>query len=104
MTKYCPNCGDELIDDANFCKSCGSQIGDASVNAYGQTYHSGEKTYTIAVIIGYIAAVLIPIIGVIIGIYLWTRKDSSDSKHGKYMIIVAAAVWIVSILTLNVFF
>ena len=104
MTKFCPNCGEELIEDAKFCKNCGSRI-DASANqAQMPERPLIEKTYTITIIIGYIAAVLVPIIGVIIGVYLLTRKDSSDSKHGKYMIIVAVAVWILSILSLNIFF
>lgn len=26
MSKYCPSCGEELIDDAKFCKSCGENL------------------------------------------------------------------------------
>lgn len=104
MTKYCPSCGEALVDEANFCKSCGAKIAGGVQAAQTTERPLIEKSYTIAVIIGYIAAILIPILGIIIGVYLMTRKDSSDAKHGKYMIIVAVIVWILSILSLNIFY
>ena len=96
MTKYCPNCGEELIDDANFCKKCGASMTGGVSAAQAPERPLAEKSYTIIIIIGYIAAILIPIIGILIGIYLYTRKDSPDSKHGLYIIIVAIVVWVLS--------
>ena len=34
MSKYCPSCGEELIDDAKFCKSCGENLKNSNT---GQT-------------------------------------------------------------------
>ena len=97
MTKYCYACGEELVDDAKFCKSCGANVVDGAQRASVPERPVTEKSYTAFIVIGYIAAVLIPLIGIIIAIYLLTRKDSDDAnRHGKYMIIVAAAVWALS--------
>ena len=99
MSKYCPACGVELIDDAKFCKNCGSSV---SAVPRGPTIErpAGEKSHTAAIVIGYILAVLIPLIGLIIGIYLATRKDSqSASKHGKYIIIVAVIIWFIGFMS-----
>ena len=104
MAKYCPSCGDELPDGANFCKSCGSSIyGDRPAQAPPRPMI--EKSYTIAVILGYVFAIFVPILGLIIGIYLVTRKDSpSASRHGKFVIILTVIVWILGFFTLLRFF
>jgi hypothetical protein len=47
--------------------------------------------------LGYICAVTLPPIGLVIGIVLLTRNDHSLAKHGRWMIalgIVAIIVWI----------
>lgn len=97
MTKFCPSCGEELIDDAKFCKSCGASLYDGANRAAMPERPLIEKEYKIEIIIGYVCAVFIPILGLIVSIYLMTRKDSSNAKkHGKYVLIVAVAVWILS--------
>ena len=99
MSKICPECGEELLDNAKFCKNCGAQIDSGAAEAnvqQTQTYAPPveEKNYTLAIVLGYICAILIPIIGVIIAIYLLTRKDSEKaSLHGKIMLVVAIIVW-----------
>ena len=103
MSKFCPSCGEELKDDAKFCKNCGASI---PTNEQTQTTGNMQQNYpietsgndhTIAVILGYLFAILIPIIGIIIGIYLSTRNDSANAKkHGKCIIILAAIIWFIS--------
>lgn len=103
MSKFCPSCGEELLDNAKFCKNCGTNL---ETNEQAQTTTNVQQSYQvekvendhkIAVILGYIFAILIPLIGVIIGIYLATRKDSeSAAKHGKYIIILGAVIWFLS--------
>lgn len=99
MTKFCPACGEELIDDANFCKRCGANISGGTTRPTAPERPMLEKSYTAITVIGYILAFLIPILGIICAIYLLTRKDSEDAnKHGKYMIIVAVVIWVISFL------
>ena len=46
-----------------------------------------EENHTIAVILGYACAVLIPLIGIIIAVYLFTRNNRP--KHAKYIMIIS---------------
>ena len=108
MSKFCPECGEELLDNAKFCKNCGAQLpgsdgaADAVLQQPQQDYNppiAEENKHTIAVVLGYVFAILIPLIGAIIGIYLVTRKDSDSANfHGKIIIGVAVVIWIISFL------
>ncbi len=99
MVKYCPSCGEQLIDDAKFCRSCGAKL-DSVPGAAVSEIKVAEKSYTIHIVVAYILALLIPLLGVIMGVYLMTRNDSEDAKrHGKYAIIVAAVIIILSFIT-----
>ena len=97
MSKFCPACGEELVDNAKFCKNCGKNLENGytaqNVNP-SQSFHGPvvENDHKAAVIVGYVLAILIPLFGFIVGIYLVTRNDDSQNakKHGKYVIIVAA--------------
>ena len=104
MTKYCPACGEQLIDEARFCKNCGAELNgpQTNVNTHQQNtqqfIESSEKSHTLAIIAGYAMAILIPLIGLIISVYLLTRDSSNAKKHGKYVLIVAVVIWVLSIL------
>ena len=106
MSKFCPFCGEKLVDEAKFCRSCGKNIEN-----YGNTGQSPnttqfevpkvEKEHTLLIVLGYVFAFLIPLIGLIISVYLLTRKDSSKAnRHGKYILIITLIVWVLSFLTI----
>ena len=109
MSKFCPSCGEELVDDAKFCKNCGKNLEDINapphetkVNDQEFKPPAVENDHKTAVIIGYVLAILIPLFGVIVAVYLLTRKDSENAKkHGKYILIVAAVIWFLSIMFLR---
>ena len=97
MTKFCPNCGEKLIDDANFCKSCGTRLNASAERTAPPQRPAYEKDYTIHIIIAYILALLIPLFGLVMGFYLLSRKDSEKAKkHGKYAIIVSIVMMALS--------
>ncbi|WP_405293959.1 zinc-ribbon domain-containing protein [Methanobrevibacter sp.] len=101
MSKFCPHCGEELVDSAKFCKSCGRNLENIQFskpdNASNFTVPAVEKDHKYAIIIAYVLALLIPLFGVFAAVYLLTRNDSQKAKtHGKYALIVAVAVWIIS--------
>lgn len=104
MSKFCPNCGEELIDSAKFCKNCGKDLSnfqkgpDQTFNDHTQFISPVvEKSHTAATVLGYVFAFLIPIIGVIFGIYLLTRDDNAQSKtHGKIVIVLSLVIWFIS--------
>ena len=102
MSKFCPSCGEELVDNAKFCKSCGKNL-DEFQNLEGEGPNVryapavSEKSYTWALILGVVFSLFIPLIGIIIGIYVYTRKDSSKSKlYGGLIIALGVIVWAVS--------
>lgn len=102
MSKFCPSCGEELVDNAKFCKNCGKNIEWTNQSQPGQTNYTRtvpvvEKSHTISIVLGYICAVLIPLFGILFAIYLLTRNDSKDaSKHGKIVLAIAVIVWLIS--------
>ena len=55
-----------------------------------------ETTDKISVIVGYLLAIFIPLLGLIAGVILYfvKKEDPFYQKHAKYIIIVAIAVWI----------
>ena len=62
-----------------------------------------ETTDKIIVIVGYLLAILIPILGLIAGVILYFVKkaDPFYQKHAKYIIIVAVVVWALSAIVLG---
>lgn len=57
-----------------------------------------ETMDKIIVIIGYLLAIFIPILGLIAGIVLYfvKKEDPFYQKHAKYIIIVSIVVWALS--------
>lgn len=107
MSKFCPSCGEELVDYAKFCKNCGKNLENIR---YAQNANPNpdfkitkvENDHKLAIIVGYVLAILIPLFGFIAGIYLVTRNDSDNAKkHGKYVIAVAAIIWLISFLIIR---
>ena len=53
-----------------------------------------RKSYNLIFIIGWILSFFIPILGIVVGIYLYTRKDNEYSKlHGMLLIALGVIVW-----------
>ena len=59
-----------------------------------------ETIDQVIVIVGYLLAILIPILGLIVGVVLYfvKKEDPFYQKHAKYIIIVAIAIWIIGAL------
>ena len=55
-----------------------------------------ETIDKIIVIVGYLLAILIPILGLIAGIVLYfvKKEDPFYQKHAKYIMILAVVVWV----------
>ena len=103
MSRYCPNCGEELVDDAKFCKSCGTNLENRQTPPQKEehTVPVVENDHKLAIIAGYILAILMPLIGLIISVYLLTRNSENAKKHGKYIIVLSIIIWILSALLLR---
>ncbi|MDO5860239.1 zinc ribbon domain-containing protein [Methanobrevibacter sp.] len=95
-SQICPLCGFKNPDEADFCVKCGTpllfknQFENAekvkpiviqkSVSTGGKS-NSGQ-TSRLLIYIGYFFSIMGSIIGLIIGLYLITRKDPYAKKHG----------------------
>lgn len=109
----CPLCGYPNPDEADFCVKCGTPLlfksqfegAHTQVNPIiikkeiGQEpIEETKKTSRFVIYLGYILAILGSIIGLIIAIYLITRKDPNAKKHGYvqiaiivfYIVVIAA--------------
>ncbi|WP_295619630.1 zinc ribbon domain-containing protein [uncultured Methanobrevibacter sp.] len=110
---FCPSCGAEKKEGSKFCHNCGYDFeaagagGNTEFNSNPQVNQNPipnvqpEKTYTIAKVLGYLCAILIPLFGIIFGVYLYTRPEDDAKKHGKLMIGLALVIWAISFLVLS---
>ncbi len=101
----CPSCGFSNPDEADFCVKCGTpllfktQLKDNSyINpiVIKRTSESQEiapqrsRFNTLLVYLGYLFSILGGLLGIIIAIYLITRKDPKLKKHGYIQLAIFA--------------
>ena len=95
MTKYCRECGEPLEDSARFCKKCGADVG-----AFMPPAQTEEKSYIEYLIVGIIGSVFVPIVGIAIGIWLYTRKTPMAKRNGIIVLAAGIIAWILWIIFL----
>ena len=99
----CPLCGYENPDEADYCVKCGSPLifknqGNNPENPINpiiirripdnpQDMESGT-TSKIIILFGYIFSILGGLLGLIIAIYLVTRRDPVAKKHGRIQLAI----------------
>lgn len=111
---FCPSCGAEKKEGSKYCHNCGYEFKtvDTSANqspspnaqvsqSPNPTVETIENSHTLAKVLGYIFAILIPLIGVIFGIYLWRCNEEDAKKHGKIIIGLSIFIWIFSALFMS---
>ena len=95
----CPLCGYKNPDEADFCVMCGTpllfknQINNTAINPViirKETVGAPnfQKTSRILIILGYLFSILGGLVGLIIAIYLSTRKDPVARKHGHIQLAI----------------
>lgn len=108
---YCPNCGSKNKEDSQFCESCGTKLdefgattGTQQVPPSQKAYNQGEvnKPSTVLVVLGYIFALLGGLIGIVIGLFLYSKDNHAAKSHGRNMLIIATVVIVLGLLV-NVF-
>ncbi|HHY00807.1 MAG TPA: zinc-ribbon domain-containing protein [Methanothermobacter sp.] len=107
---YCPNCGSENKDDAQFCESCGTKldavggdIGSSANISQSQPYYQKQdseanKPSSILVVLGYIFAILGGLIGVVLGFILYSKDNHEAKTHGRNILIISAVVIVLGVL------
>lgn len=90
MAKFCPNCGNEIVDEAAMCVKCGTMVGENNTNKNNEEKPtaSGEKkkglpAWAIVLIVlgglGLLVVIAI-IIFAVIGINALKKVDSNEIK------------------------
>lgn len=109
-TKFCSGCGTSLIaesEDANIqqndnlvvrCPKCGSPVPFGNVLCTNCGSQLNPDKHTAAIVLGYICSIVLPLFGIIFGIYLLTRPNVDVRKHGAIMIILSIFMIFVFIL------
>ncbi|WP_407375991.1 double zinc ribbon domain-containing protein [Methanobrevibacter sp.] len=99
----CPLCGFQNPDEADFCVKCGTPL--VFKNPQNQAPQSNETvigpiviervnqpaephTSRLLILLGYLFSILGGILGLIIAIYLSTRKDPVARKHGHIQLAI----------------
>lgn len=100
--RVCPLCGYENPEEADFCVKCGTPvmfmnspqnntIGPIIINKQvvgSENPGKRNRFMTILIIFGYVFSILGGLLGLIIALYLITRKDPSIRKHGKIQLAI----------------
>ena len=99
----CPLCGYENPDEAEYCVKCGSPlifknddddlnnpIGPIVIRRISNEPKDSEigSTSKILIFFGYIFSILGGLLGLIIAIYLITRRDPIAKKHGRIQLAI----------------
>ena len=96
MMRRCPQCGSAGDDIYGFCIKCGYEFPKVEHDkpiVVKKEFSTGpeteyKKTSRLLIFIGYFFAVLGSIIGLLIALYLITRKDPSAKRHGYIQIAI----------------
>lgn len=85
MPKFCPNCGSELpFPEAEICPRCGVRIREVPLPKTEESTNKG------VIIISYVAAIIIPLIGLIMAIYFLVKKNV---VHFVGLLLVSLIMW-----------
>lgn len=91
---FCKKCGKEIMDEAVICVHCGCAVSDATNKKIGAQSAEEDKV-SVAIII---CTVLLPIVGLILGIVNLCKKKS---RSGGIYLGVGIACWILNIIVLS---
>ena len=93
--KYCAKCGQELMDDAAFCASCGNAVAPAAPANTKQ--NAGSATGAI------VCAFLLPVVGLIMGLIGMSKATDPQLKNKfKGAALLSVGMWIIYFLIFTV--
>ena len=87
--KKCLHCAEDIQDEAIKCKHCGANISEEYNNS---RYGVSKSDYAKYIII----TILIPLAGIIMGIYFMTKDDPKTKKMGESILVWGILIPILS--------
>lgn len=128
LSNFCDKCGNDLKDSSfKFCDKCGAEVTTNKNKVKLETNISGaispycggttpigqtncvncgvqiEEKNTIAIIIGYLAALIFSWIGLIPGIYLLTRNSKKSRNHGIVITLISLFIFLLNLFVWSLF-
>ena len=89
--KYCSKCGKQIMDEAVICPGCGCAVAGAPTVQNNQNQEESPALATV----GTIFAILMPIVGLILGIIGACKYKTEDLKKKSIGVIVASiGMWV----------
>ncbi|MBQ3093971.1 MAG: hypothetical protein IJC52_02260 [Clostridia bacterium] len=90
--KFCQKCGKELMDEAVICTGCGCSVAPSTTSAV-TTQEKKPITKQFA-LLALVLGILMPIVGIAMGIYGYVKADDADvKKKCMQAITISFAVW-----------
>ena len=80
---FCKHCGNNIPDNAVVCMKCG--VATDNFNK--------EKKKDAPIVAGYLCAFLLPVVGIIVGIYIMVKYE--EIAHGIAMVLISLFAWAV---------
>ncbi len=104
--KKCPFCAEEIQDEAVKCKHCGSSLDgshatDKTVENIQAKYGKAKDHHDYGTITA--LSVLLPFIGIIVGIVYLTKSQPVDKKLGEHAIALSVLFMIIWYFVFSVF-
>jgi len=89
-TKTCPECAEHVQGAALVCRFCGHRFDEHPA----ERQDASEREGGTLVGLGYLLAVLVPFVGLVLGIIAATRSALYPRKHGPWIIAVATLAFV----------
>ena len=87
---YCPYCGEENINEAQYCQNCGKEIPDKHNVNYsqkpGQISENKKDPHSTAIAVGWLGVLFFMPLGFIMGLYLKSQPEERAKKNGWWML------------------
>lgn len=87
---FCPYCGEENINEAQYCQNCGKKIPIKDDIKYSKkTDQLSEKKkdpHSTAIAVGWLGVLFFVPLGFIMGLYLISQPEQRAKKNGWWML------------------
>jgi hypothetical protein len=93
---YCPECGDENPDDARYCGTCGAPMRPIAPQPSASAQTAAHPSVSTELKLGIaVATVIIPLIGIVMGVIYLTKPDPAQKAAGRLWLSIAGVMFLI---------